>query len=327
MSARKLKVVIAQSPGKNPTKRHLEEEIATQLMLRNVAEVSLVPHLYDLTPDHSGLLWLKSLGGDIVVLAWLYPRAIHWILDRNGVKGREGKTLLPTADEDDGPEPPDEPPRETNGSSTSANRFIFALDLRAQTDPAVYVAEIERIARESSLPLVQLGGLAMLGATATPPAPSPPAPIAEEPVRRRWYPVIDYSRCTNCLECLDFCLFGVYGIDIENRILVENQDECKKGCPACSRVCPANAIIFPEHKTPAIAGAPTGAVEDFKIDLSKLFGAPSALELAVQERDTELVADGRAAVGMTVGLPKRQSQTADRPRDALDDLIDGLDNF
>ena len=41
---------------------------------------------------------------------------------------------------------------------------------------------------------------------------------------RRWYPVIDYSRCTNCLECLDFCLFGVYGVDSMERILVENQD-------------------------------------------------------------------------------------------------------
>ncbi len=87
--------------------------------------------------------------------------------------------------------------------------------------------------------------------------------------------MIDYSRCTNCMECIDFCLFGVYGLDDHERILVEQQDNCKKGCPACSRVCPANAIIFPEHKTPAIAGAPVAGASDFKIDLSKLFGAPS----------------------------------------------------
>ena len=37
-------------------------------------------------------------------------------------------------------------------------------------------------------------------------------------------------------------------------ILVEQPDNCRKGCPACSRVCPENAIIFPQHKTPAIAG-------------------------------------------------------------------------
>jgi ferredoxin len=127
------------------------------------------------------------------------------------------------------------------------------------------------------------------------------------------------------MECIDFCLFGVYGVDNLDRILVEEQDNCKKGCPACSRVCPVNAIIFPEHKTPSIAGADGAKVEDFKIDLSKLFGAPSALEMAVLERDQELVADGREAVGASVGLPKRQSDQTDKTRDDLDDLMDGLD--
>ena len=79
--------------------------------------------------------------------------------------------------------------------------------------------------------------------------------INEEPARR-WYPVIDFSRCTNCMECIDFCLFGVYGVDSAETILVEQPDNCRKGCPACSRVCPENAIIFPQHKTPAIAGSP-----------------------------------------------------------------------
>src|SRR5262249_8737392 len=89
---------------------------------------------------------------------------------------------------------------------------------------------------------------------------------------RRWYPVIDYSRCTNCMECIDFCLFGVYGVDSLDRILVENQDNCKRGCPACSRVCPEQAIMFPDYKTPAIAGAPVGAIGALKIDLTRLFG-------------------------------------------------------
>jgi ferredoxin len=149
---------------------------------------------------------------------------------------------------------------------------------------------------------------------------------AEEITRRRWYPVIDYSRCTNCMECIDFCLFGVYGVDAGERILVEQQDNCKKGCPACSRVCPENAIIFPEHKTPAIAGSETGTAAGLKIDLSKLFGAPTAIEQAVLERDQELVADGREAVGMAVGIPKRR-ENAPQTRDALDDLMDGLDDL
>jgi NAD-dependent dihydropyrimidine dehydrogenase PreA subunit len=146
-----------------------------------------------------------------------------------------------------------------------------------------------------------------------------------EAVKRRWYPVIDYSRCTNCMECIDFCLFGVYGVDSLDTILVEQQDNCKKGCPACSRVCPENAIIFPVHKTPAIAGA-DGEIAGLKIDLSKLFGAPDGLAAAVAERDAELVADGRDAVGMTVGIPKRQTTKPPQQRDALDDLMDSLDN-
>jgi len=334
MSSRKLNVVIAQAPGKNPDKRALEEEIAAQLMIENVADVSLVPHLNDVSGDHSGALWLKSIRGDVVVLAWLYPRAAHWILDRLGIKGRTGTVLLRSGEEDEDEEPAatDEAPGGI-GALEVPNRSIFALDLRIEAKPEVFLTEIRRIARESSIELqpLTLTGLGLNGSTNGPPVVSAPASPPAAPVahlgdvRRRWFPVIDYDRCTNCMECIDFCLFGVYGLDQHERILVEQQDNCKKGCPACSRVCPANAIIFPEHKTPSIAGSPVAAAGDFKIDLSKLFGAPSALELAVMERDTELVADGRSAVGMSVGIPKRQPNAAAQPKDALDDLIDGLD--
>ena len=122
------------------------------------------------------------------------------------------------------------------------------------------------------------------------------------------------------MECIDFCLFGVYGIDALDRILVEEQDNCKKGCPACSRVCPAHAIVFPQHKTPEIAGS-NGDVAGVKIDLSKLFGGESglsAVEQAVKERDAELILDGRDAVGMSVGLKSRD-------RDEFDELMDEFD--
>ncbi len=73
----------------------------------------------------------------------------------------------------------------------------------------------------------------------------------------RWYPVVDRSRCTNCLNCLQFCLFGVHETDENGVVQVANPDLCKPGCPACSRICPNGAIIFPLYaKDPAIAGAP-----------------------------------------------------------------------
>ena len=61
-----------------------------------------------------------------------------------------------------------------------------------------------------------------------------------------WFPVIDYSRCTNCMQCLSFCLFDVYGVSPDRKIQVQNQNNCKTDCPACSRVCPEVAIMFPE---------------------------------------------------------------------------------
>ena len=162
MAGRKMNVVISQAPGKNPNKRHLEEEIATRLMLSGKAEVSVIPHLYDLKSDHTGMLWLKSLKGDLIVLGWLYPRAIRWVLDRNGVKGKEGESRLNIAesgdDDDDVELPIDEAPTGI-GALNVPNRMIYAIDLRNDPDPKTYIAEVERLADVVSVPLVQLTGL------------------------------------------------------------------------------------------------------------------------------------------------------------------------
>ena len=345
MAAKKLTVVISQAQGKNPQKQQLEEDLATELIVSGDVDASLVPHLYDMSHDHTGMLFLKSVPGDVVFLSWLYPRAARWTLDRAGVKGHEGVSLLKSDDEDDEDEVEETEAEDPKGigSLDVPDRKLYCIDLRCDSDHKVFIDEIKRIASEKAVQTVglmdwiqgspkkeqlqrYLEPTKMIAAIKEP-AAAAAANALPEPTKRRWYPVIDYSRCTNCMECIDFCLFGVYGLDNSDRILVEQQDNCKKGCPACSRVCPENAIIFPLHKTPAIAGA-DGEVAGLKIDLSKLFGGGeglSPLDLAVQERDTELVADGRDAVGVTVGLAKRQCGNADKPRDNLDDLMDGLD--
>ena len=91
-----------------------------------------------------------------------------------------------------------------------------------------------------------------------------------------WFPVIDYDRCTNCMQCLSFCLFGVYGVDDGDKIQVQNNDQCKTNCPACSRVCPEAAIMFPKYKTGPINGDQVQNKdlqrEKMKIDISALLG-------------------------------------------------------
>lgn len=91
-----------------------------------------------------------------------------------------------------------------------------------------------------------------------------------------WFPVIDYDRCTNCMQCLTFCLFDVYGVDDEKVIQVQNMDNCKTDCPACSRVCPEAAILFPKYKAGPINGAPVKDSdlqrEAMKVDISALLG-------------------------------------------------------
>jgi NAD-dependent dihydropyrimidine dehydrogenase PreA subunit len=91
-----------------------------------------------------------------------------------------------------------------------------------------------------------------------------------------WFPVIDYQRCTNCMQCLSFCLFDVYGVSADKKIQVQNQSNCKTECPACSRVCPEVAIMFPKYRHGPINGEEISADdvrrEAMKVDISALLG-------------------------------------------------------
>ncbi len=49
------------------------------------------------------------------------------------------------------------------------------------------------------------------------------------------------------------------------------------------------------------------------------------MSLAIKDRDRERVADCRNAVGASVGIPKRQDNKEQQPKDDLDNLMDALD--
>lgn len=74
-----------------------------------------------------------------------------------------------------------------------------------------------------------------------------------------WYPVIDTSRCTHCGLCARFCLFGVYRFGKKD-LSVVNPLACKNNCPACGRICPESALIFPRlPESSVLSGAEPSA--------------------------------------------------------------------
>lgn len=367
-----LTVVVSQGQSRNPEKRDLERLISEKAATLPGVNVLVIPHLYDLTFDGETFAKLRELDGDLIVLSWLYDRATHWVLDRNGVRGQFGEVVLKPADyqsdaedEEDEEEATEEDTKDrVSQTQPRPQRNIFCIDLRASEQAESFFNEIDRLLKitlqkeaashpeltkwlagsPSAEPLLRYlqpnndVGLAGIQNSTDSSQESPLSffgtggltRIDEHP-SRRWYPVIDFSRCTNCMECIDFCLFGVYGVDRAETILVEQPDNCRKGCPACSRVCPENAIIFPQHKTPAIAGAPV-EVGGLKIDLSKLFGAPEsdedAIAVAARERDEQLILAGRQAVGTAIRTKSpTPAEKANQPKDDLDSLLDQLDQL
>ena len=82
-----------------------------------------------------------------------------------------------------------------------------------------------------------------------------------------WYPVIDYERCNGCRKCLNFCLFSVYSVEDDGTVVVSASANCKDMCPACARVCPQNAIIFPKHAESPIDGGEGDETASEKTDI------------------------------------------------------------
>ncbi|MGL6075685.1 MAG: 4Fe-4S dicluster domain-containing protein [Fimbriiglobus sp.] len=150
----------------------------------------------------------------------------------------------------------------TQGHLLVLGRFHEAKPARVDGDVTVFFRQADTLDATSVLPVVE----EVRAEAGLPPAPK----------WKPWFPVIDYDRCTNCMQCLSFCLFDVYGVSDEKKIQVQNHNKCKTDCPACSRVCPEVAILFPKYRHGPINGDEVNSDdlrrETMKVDISALLG-------------------------------------------------------
>jgi NAD-dependent dihydropyrimidine dehydrogenase PreA subunit len=265
-----------------------------ELLAGRGRDVVILPDIYGLRPDSPAL---RALGQSepLVLVSRLKPRAAFWTLRALGVDGRRTDSLLDVG-EDHG-------------------RPILCVEFADGTAAEQLAGQLEALAG----------------------APAHDSPTEPRRVRaqteERWYPVIDYDRCRNCRECLEFCLFGVYDTDDQDRVVAADPEACKPGCPACSRVCPAAAIMFPLHASePAIAGADEGTIRP-------LDAATAKRDMAAVPRESLTTAEVARACNCAPPTPPCDCQSgpagSGRPccdqgsangedRDCFDDLVQDL---
>lgn len=160
--------------------------------------------------------------------------------------------------------------RQLRESGAAFETVADLCELAARKDPA-----FQRLAADGPLRIYACHPRAVKGLLAAAGVPADGAEIvdlrgqaAAGTAPGAWFPVIDFDRCNHCMQCLSFCLFGVFAATA-GKIRVAHPDNCKPNCPACARVCPEAAIIFPKHPEPVIHGGNSLRV---KVDVSALLG-------------------------------------------------------
>jgi hypothetical protein len=219
-----VQAIVADRLSENTESREFAEMLADMLAQQGL-DVIFLTHFYELPRDHAALKKMQSISAPLLVFTWLKPRAAFWTLQQAGVDGTRAEKL----------------------PHAGADRPIVCFDMSDACCPGTLVNKALAVVGE------QPGGDGMAEVRRL---------VTE--VKERWYPVIDYDRCSNCLDCLEFCLFGVYDTDDAGRLTVVEPDACKPGCPACSRVCPDQAIMFPTIEgEPGIAGDDHAPIAQF----------------------------------------------------------------
>jgi NAD-dependent dihydropyrimidine dehydrogenase PreA subunit len=73
-----------------------------------------------------------------------------------------------------------------------------------------------------------------------------------------WFPTIDPDLCIGDQDCVNFCKNNVLAFEEDTfKVIVVNPYNCVVGCDACSKICPQDAIRFPDK-------------EEFRVTLRRL---------------------------------------------------------
>lgn len=62
-----------------------------------------------------------------------------------------------------------------------------------------------------------------------------------------WFPTIDPEKCTSDGVCVEFCANDVF-VQGDTATLVANPLNCVVGCSSCMRICPTDALGFPDQE-------------------------------------------------------------------------------
>jgi len=163
-----------------------------------------------------------------------------------------------------------------------AVRWLLRAAGCAADDQGVHVLNMRRLAAEEILEqVVREGAVSTAGCGSR--------PAGERGDWAPWFPVIDYDRCGNCKQCLSFCLFGVYELSGDDKVTVANPRNCKNNCPACARICPDVAIIFPKLTEEPLNGAEVrdedAARANVRISMDEILGDDVYAALADRRRE------------------------------------------
>jgi len=61
---------------------------------------------------------------------------------------------------------------------------------------------------------------------------------------KKWYPIIDYEKCTGCLSCVKFCPHDVFE-EKDGKPFVARPENCVDFCRGCQKgACEFDAISY-----------------------------------------------------------------------------------